>query len=178
MMATTSGIWNQPAPASSLANAHPATAAAGSAGTAASDGSSISANDFLTLLVTEMKNQDPTANTDPNAYVNQLVQVNSLEQLININQTLSTSLGSSGTPPAGGVITDPIASAAGATTPSSTATAPPLAPAARAVGPTHSPVSAAAAHTASTTGGNLSVPAVNPAAERVGHALGHHPRIN
>ena len=27
--------------------------------------STISSNDFLTLLVTEMKNQDPTANTDP-----------------------------------------------------------------------------------------------------------------
>ena len=49
----------------------------------------IGANDFLTLLVTEMKNQDPTANTDPNEYINQLVQVNSLEQLISINQTLT-----------------------------------------------------------------------------------------
>jgi flagellar basal-body rod modification protein FlgD len=46
----------------------------------------ITANDFLTLLVTELKNQDPTANTDPNAYVNQLVQVNSLQQLIQIDQ--------------------------------------------------------------------------------------------
>ncbi|HEX3437225.1 MAG TPA: flagellar hook capping FlgD N-terminal domain-containing protein [Pseudacidobacterium sp.] len=46
----------------------------------------ITANDFLTLLVAEMKNQDPTADTDPNAYIDQLVQVNSLEQLIQINQ--------------------------------------------------------------------------------------------
>src|SRR6201995_3663486 len=46
----------------------------------------ITANDFLTLLVTELKNQDPTANTDPNAYVDQLVQVNSLQQLVQINQ--------------------------------------------------------------------------------------------
>ena len=53
---------------------------------------SISANDFLTLLVTEMKNQDPTAQTDPNEYVNQLVQVNSLEQLISINETLQAGL--------------------------------------------------------------------------------------
>jgi flagellar basal-body rod modification protein FlgD len=50
------------------------------------DNSTITANDFLTLLVTELKNQDPTANTDPNAYVDQLVQVNSLQQLIQINQ--------------------------------------------------------------------------------------------
>lgn len=54
----------------------------------------ISANDFLTLLVTEMKNQDPTAQTDPNQYVNQLVQVNSLEQLIEIKENLSSALGS------------------------------------------------------------------------------------
>ena len=70
------------------------TGTSGTGGTSSSDGSSgdsstISANDFLTLLVTEMQNQDPTADTDPNEYINQLVQVNSLEQLIDINQTLS-----------------------------------------------------------------------------------------
>ena len=48
----------------------------------------VTANDFLQLLVAEMKNQDPTANTDPNEYINQLVQVNSLEQLVQINQDL------------------------------------------------------------------------------------------
>ena len=37
------------------------------------DSAPISANDFLTLLVTEMQNQDPTADTDPNEYINQLV---------------------------------------------------------------------------------------------------------
>jgi flagellar basal-body rod modification protein FlgD len=65
------------------ANAAPAggTGASGSANPA-----SITANDFLTLLVTELQNQDPTANTDPNEYVNQLVSVNSLQQLISINQ--------------------------------------------------------------------------------------------
>ncbi|MGA9718889.1 MAG: flagellar hook capping FlgD N-terminal domain-containing protein [Acidobacteriaceae bacterium] len=59
--------------------------------------SMITANDFLTLLVTELKNQDPTANTDPNAYVDQLVQVNSLQQLIQIDQNTT---GASGTQPA------------------------------------------------------------------------------
>jgi flagellar basal-body rod modification protein FlgD len=57
--------------------------------------SMITANDFLTLLVTELKNQDPTANTDPNAYVDQLVQVNSLQQLIQINQNTNTTTPSS-----------------------------------------------------------------------------------
>jgi flagellar basal-body rod modification protein FlgD len=91
MVGTTSGIWNQ---AANVATSSPNSArsyAAGSPRDEADSGESanISANDFLTLLVTEMKNQDPTADTDPIEYINQLVQVNSLEQLISINQTLT-----------------------------------------------------------------------------------------
>lgn len=52
-------------------------------------GNQISSNDFLTLLVAEMKNQDPTQPTDPTQYIQQLVEVNSLEQLIGINQDVS-----------------------------------------------------------------------------------------
>ena len=63
-----------------------------SSSSSSSSTATISANDFLTLLVTEMQNQDPTADTDPNEYINQLVNVNSLEQLISINQTLTTDL--------------------------------------------------------------------------------------
>jgi len=66
--------------------------------TAASEG--ISSSDFLTLLVTEMKNQDPTQPTDPNAYIQQLVGVNSLQQLISINQDLSSTT-TTGTPSTG-----------------------------------------------------------------------------
>ena len=58
---------------------------------------SIGATDFLQLLVTEMKNQDPTADRDPNQYINQLVQVNSLEQLIQINEDLGGGTSSSAT---------------------------------------------------------------------------------
>jgi flagellar basal-body rod modification protein FlgD len=50
----------------------------------------ITADDFLTLLVTELQNQDPTSDSDPNAYVNQLVDVNSLQQLISINSGIGT----------------------------------------------------------------------------------------
>src|SRR6516225_4161373 len=92
----TSAIWNHGAAAvNPQLNAHPMSTAQDTAA-GSSDEASISANDFLTLLVTEMKNQDPTATTDPNEYINQLVQVNSLEQLISINQTLSSALGVSG----------------------------------------------------------------------------------
>ncbi len=79
----------------------------------------VSANDFLELLVTEMKNQDPTANTDPNEYINQLVQVNSLEQLMQINQDLggsSSTSGSSGT--SGSASNTPAETSSGAAIPS------------------------------------------------------------
>jgi len=61
----------------------------GSTGAAGSS-SDITANDFLTLLVSELQNQDPTQPTDPNEYITQLAQVNSLQQLISINQGIST----------------------------------------------------------------------------------------
>ncbi len=76
--------------ASTLAKASSAASpvAAGAAGTSTAASNDITSNDFLTLLVTEMQNQDPTQPTDPNAYIQQLVGVNSLQQLISINQEL------------------------------------------------------------------------------------------
>ena len=64
-----------------------------------SDSSDITSDDFLTLLVSELKNQDPTQPTDPNAYITQLAQVNSLQQLISINQGIGTLDGAISTPP-------------------------------------------------------------------------------
>lgn len=84
--------------AGSSRSAATANASAADTGSSGSDSTAtITANDFLQLLVTELENQDPTADTDPNEYVNQLVQVNSLEQLIQINQNTagSSSSGSS-----------------------------------------------------------------------------------
>ena len=66
-------------------------------GSASTNPAVVTANDFLTLLVTELKNQDPTANQDPNAYVNQLVQVNSLQQLIQISQNTGLPAGATST---------------------------------------------------------------------------------
>lgn len=57
---------------------------------ATSSGGGINANDFMTLLVSELKNQDPTQPQDPAQYVQQLVGVNSLQQLIGIHQDLSS----------------------------------------------------------------------------------------
>lgn len=85
-------------PAGVRANAATASSSSGSAVSTSNSDASISANDFLTLLVTEMQNQDPTADVDPNAYIDQLVQINSLEQLISINQNLATVLGAATSP--------------------------------------------------------------------------------
>lgn len=66
----------------------------------------VTANDFLQLLVAEMKNQDPTANTDPTQYIDQLVQVNSLEQLVQINQDLGGGSSDSTVPSAHAIDSD------------------------------------------------------------------------
>jgi flagellar basal-body rod modification protein FlgD len=57
---------------------------------AATDSADITSSDFLTLLVSELQNQDPTQPADPNAYISQLVGVNSLQQLIQINSGLTS----------------------------------------------------------------------------------------
>ena len=47
---------------------------------------------FLSLLVTELKAQDPTSPMDPTQMVAQMLSMNQLDQLIQINQTLQASL--------------------------------------------------------------------------------------
>jgi flagellar basal-body rod modification protein FlgD len=131
----------------------------------------ISADDFLTLLVTEMKNQDPTANTDPNEYINQLVNVNSLEQLISINQTLSGALGSSNsngyaqTAAQSAPVNSP-----GNNTISVSGAAHETAPVSE-VNSVSARDSTIQAIVGRLTNGNLSVPEVQPAADRLAHAL-------
>lgn len=136
-------------------------AAAGSTGSSASgsgNSATISANDFLTLLVTEMQNQDPTQATDPNQYINQLVNVNSLEQLISINQNLSTVLG---VPTSG--------ASAGSSSPSPQSSA----PSTSTNGVTANALSLL--HSIPSTAGNLGVPVSSPAAARLASALSGAP---
>jgi len=145
-MATASAILNHGARSAMLPQ--PADTSGSSGDSSSSDSATISANDFLTLLVTEMQNQDPTADTDPNEYINQLVNVNSLEQLISINQTLSTAYGSTAAGSSAG--------GSGDSRPSPVSESAPL---------QHPP-----AHPSSAPG-NLSVPSTSPAAERVAQSL-------
>jgi flagellar basal-body rod modification protein FlgD len=78
------------AKAATSATSGTASSSGSSSSSAASSSSDITANDFLTLLVSELQNQDPTQPTDPNEYITQLAQVNSLEQLVSINQGIGT----------------------------------------------------------------------------------------
>ena len=177
-MATVEFLRNERAAASEAIAGKKAAAMAsstsGGSGTGAasssSDSTTISANDFLTLLVTEMQNQDPTSTTDPNEYINQLVEVNSLEQLITINQTLTTDLGSSSSASGSGTSTP----AAGVTTPAQGAGATLTTGARSLASHSASPgaaLPAAQARTIPRSAGNLGIPEASPAAEQVAHAL-------
>ena len=152
-------------------------AAASSSGSSSSGSdSAISANDFLTLLVTEMQNQDPTADTDPNEYINQLVQINSLEQLISINQNLSTVLGTaSSITPSNGVGASSVDQAA-VHSPSQASSVETVRSAASVGKSFASPASSAdGAVMSAKIHGNLSLPADDHAAHSVARALdGRH----
>jgi flagellar basal-body rod modification protein FlgD len=144
----------------------------GSTSSSSSDSSTISANDFLTLLVTEMQNQDPTASTDPNEYINQLVQVNSLEQLISINQNLSTALGSSSTTSSSNAATGSTAASQAVSSVSSAGTHGTAQKANGAQAATTGTVPAGSVSAqAKQVSGNLSVPETKAAAQRVAQAL-------
>lgn len=57
---------------------------------AASSAATVNYNDFLQLMVSELKNQDPTQPTDPTQYLSQLASFSQVEQQLNTNNKLST----------------------------------------------------------------------------------------
>jgi len=71
--------------------AAPATAGSSTASQGANPVASLSANfgDFLRLLMTQLKNQDPTSPMDANQFTSELVQFSSVEQQINTNSSLT-----------------------------------------------------------------------------------------
>lgn len=75
----------------SLVSATAATPTAASQNTGSSALTSLSSNfsSFLTLLMTQLKNQDPTAPMDANQFTSELVQFSSVEQQINTNTSLT-----------------------------------------------------------------------------------------
>src|SRR4051812_25222602 len=62
---------------------------------ATSSPATVNYNDFLKLLIAQMKNQDPTSPTDMAQYMSQFAQLSSVEQAIQTNTKLDTLLSSS-----------------------------------------------------------------------------------
>ena len=77
-----------------IANAGANAAAGGTTAAAAAKGGALSSlsnnfSNFLSLLMTQLKNQDPTSPLDTNQFTSQLVQFTSVEQQINTNASLT-----------------------------------------------------------------------------------------
>lgn len=180
-MAAAAGLLNQPAASGQRLTGmkvNPMTSSNSetNSNSAKASASGITANDFLTLLVTEMKNQDPTANTDPNQYINQLVNVNSLQQLISINETLTSAYGSSNAnsyahPAAQTNANDSVTAKARTATEAASQPDTTVAPSSNEASPGDPTFQAFINKLAH---GNLSTPEANAAALRLAHALDGH----
>jgi flagellar basal-body rod modification protein FlgD len=85
---------------SSIATAAPTAAtAAANAGSTGADAAGLTQNfnTFLTLLTTQLRNQDPLSPLDTNQFTQQLVSFSQVEQAINTNKNLTTLIGLQGT---------------------------------------------------------------------------------
>jgi len=72
--------------------------AGSSSGTGALAGSTLGGTDFLTLMLAQLKNQDPTSPVDSNTFLTQLAQLSEVQGITQLNtsfSTLSSSLSSS-----------------------------------------------------------------------------------
>ncbi len=84
--------------------------------TTAAPPDSLDYNSFLTLLIAQMKNQDPTKPTDPSQFVAQLASFSSVEQAIKTNSKLDTMMTSLALSQAEGLIGRTLTSSDGSVT--------------------------------------------------------------
>jgi flagellar basal-body rod modification protein FlgD len=76
----------------------PGSTGAASSATAASSGTSLGGTDFLTLMLAQLKNQDPTSPVDSNTFLSQLASLSQVQGITQLNTSfaaLSNSLVSS-----------------------------------------------------------------------------------
>jgi flagellar basal-body rod modification protein FlgD len=72
------------------------TGSAGGAGsTPAVGGTTLGGTDFLTLMLAQLKNQDPTSPVDSNTFLSQLAQLSEVQGITTLNTNLTSSLASS-----------------------------------------------------------------------------------
>ena len=82
---------------SGVGSTNNSTQAQSASSTSADSGLQSIESTFLTLLVQELQNQDPTAPMDSTQMVGQMISLNQLDQLAGINQVVTNALGSSST---------------------------------------------------------------------------------
>src|ERR1700729_503809 len=99
---------------SSTAAAQQASSAAATSPQPAST-NSLSYDDFLTLLMSELKNQDPTQPMDPGQMVSQLATVSEVGQAVQTNATLASLLTSASLSQAEALVGQTITSSDGST---------------------------------------------------------------
>jgi len=75
--------------ASSTSGSSSSSSSSSSTGTSALNALSSNYSDFLTLLTTQLQNQDPTSPMDSSQFTSELVQFSGVEQQINTNSNLS-----------------------------------------------------------------------------------------
>lgn len=68
------------------------TTSSSTSSTSANSNNTINKNDFMNLLITQMKNQDPLSPMDGTQFAAQLAQFSSLEQLQNLNTSMTQSI--------------------------------------------------------------------------------------
>ena len=75
----------------SAANTGNSSAASSSSPASSSSTNSLGENDFMTLLIAQLKNQDPSNPQDSSAFVAELAQFSSLQQQTNVNTNIQQS---------------------------------------------------------------------------------------
>src|SRR5689334_9099418 len=90
-IATTAAQQSALAAAAQAASQPVSAPTASAPGTAPSDQTALSSNfgDFLNMLMTQLKNQDPSSPLDSNQFTQELVSFSSVEQQINTNNSLT-----------------------------------------------------------------------------------------
>jgi flagellar basal-body rod modification protein FlgD len=85
-------------PNPSYTGATAATSSSGTSGSGAAAGATLGGTNFLTLMLAQLKNQDPTSPVDSNQFLNQLASLSTVQGITQLNTSfgsLSTSLVSS-----------------------------------------------------------------------------------